>query len=46
MDFAIIGLLLVAVGFLVVDNYVLVDSDQEAVAQETAVPTVGPATAN
>jgi len=41
IDFAIIGALLVAVGFLVV-NYVLVDSDQVAVVQETT-PTVEPA---
>ena len=42
LDFAIIGLLLIAVGFLVV-NYVLVDSDREAVVQETISPTIEPA---
>jgi len=41
IDFAIIGALVLALGF-VVYNYVLVDSDQEAVVQETAA-TVEPA---
>jgi len=41
LDFAIIGLLLVAVVFLVV-NYVLVDSEQAAVVQETITPAVEP----
>ncbi len=35
IDFAIIGALVLALGF-VVYSYVLVDSDQEAVVQETA----------
>jgi len=43
IDFAIIGALVLALGFVVVDNYVLVDTDQEAVAQQTT-PTVEPAT--
>ncbi len=40
IDFAIIGALVLALGF-VVYNYVLVDSDQEAIVQETT-PTVEP----
>ena len=43
LDFAIIGALVVALGFVVLDNYVLVDSDQEAVVQEITTPIVGPA---
>ncbi len=42
LDFAIIGALVLALGF-VVYNYVLVDSDQEAVVQEITAPIVEPA---
>jgi len=41
IDFAIIGALVLALGFMVY-NYVLVDSDQEAIVQES-VPIVQPA---
>jgi len=36
LDFAIILALILVLGFVVVDNYVLVDSDQETVVQEPA----------
>ncbi len=42
LDFAIIGTLILALGFVVVDNYVLEDGDQEAVVQEPT-PIVEPA---
>ncbi len=42
LDFAIIGTLIFALGFVVVDNYVLEDGDQEAVVQEPT-PIVEPA---
>jgi len=46
IDFAIIGALVLALGFVAVDNYVLVDSAPEAVVQETVTPAIEPAGEN